>query len=136
MTTTRADRGFAPGAEVNSLPLSQILSHEEMRRTALIKIDIEGGEIALIQDILEHIERFSEQVSVAVEVSDTADRSWDGLFERFLALGFAAYDLRNEYDWLSLLDQPLRPPLKLTSPPHQQTDVLFTRRRLTSVSSA
>jgi FkbM family methyltransferase len=127
MTTTRADRGFPFAAKVKALPLTGILTEDELRRTTLIKIDIEGGESPVVRHLLDNIGQFSRQPSIAVEASVTDNPEWAELFSRFVALGYQAFDLHNDYDWMSMLNYEERSPTPISRVPVQQTDLLFIK---------
>lgn len=129
MTTTRADRGFPAVTTVKALPLTGILTKDELQRTTLIKIDIEGGEAPVIRHLLDNIGMFPAQPSIAVEASVTDNPEWTELFSQFIALGYRAFDLHNDYDWMSMLNFDPRPPAPVERLPQQQTDLLFIRDR-------
>lgn len=129
MTTTRGDRGFPATEKVMALPLTEILTDEEMRRTSLIKIDIEGGEVPVVRHLLDNLDRFSSGPAVAVEASVADNPEWAELFDRFLAAGYRAYDLHNDYDWMSMLEADALVPTALDHLPSSQTDLLFVRER-------
>ena len=130
MTTTREDRGFVQAAIVQGLPVTDMLTPEELARVSLIKIDIEGGEAPVIRHFLDNIEQFPRFPAVAVEASVGEVPEWAELFDRFRALGYQAYDLHNDYDWLSLMNAEERPPTLLERLPATQTDILFTRQAI------
>lgn len=125
MTTTRSDRGFPATGKVRALPLTDILTEDEIRRTSLIKIDIEGGEVPVVRHLLDNLHRFPSPPAVAVEASIADNPEWADLFDRFLAKGYRAFDLHNDYDWMSMLDFELRAPTALDRLPDRQTDLLF-----------
>jgi hypothetical protein len=62
-----------------------------------------------------------------VEASVADVPEWAGLFDRFQALGYTAYDLHNDYEWLSMLRREEKSPTILTMLPATQTDILFIR---------
>ena len=130
MTTTRADRGYPAAAVVDALPLTHLLSDEDAARTALIKIDIEGAEIPVVEDIIDNIDRFPAHLAIAVEIAKENRDEWLLLFERFEQLGFHAYDLETRYDWHELRNDPAFEPQRISELPTEQTDALFTRRAL------
>lgn len=127
MTTTRSDRGFPATATVRALPLTEILTHDEIQRTTLIKIDIEGGEVPVVRHFLDNLHRFPKEPAVAVEASVADNPEWADLFDRFLAQGYRAFDLHNDYDWVPMLDFELRAPTALDRLPEMQTDLLFIK---------
>lgn len=130
MTTTRADHGYPATAVVPAVPLTHLLSDEEAARTVLIKIDIEGAEIPVVEDILANIDRFPDHLAIAVEIAEENRDEWLALFERFRSLGFGAYDLETCYDWHTLRDDPDFEPGRIDQLPDEQADVLFMRTDL------
>ena len=129
MTTTRSDRGFPATDVVRALPLTEILTEDEIQRVSLIKIDIEGAEVPVVRHVLDHLDRFSSRPAVAVEASVADNPEWLELFDRFLAHGYRAFDLHNDYDWMSMLDFELQAPTALDRLPNKQTDLLFIMDR-------
>lgn len=126
MTTMREDRGFPASAVINALPLTEILTKTELTNVSLIKIDIEGAEIPVVRHFLDHLDQFPRRPAIAVEASIAENPDWAPLFERFLALGYQAYDLDNDYDWQSIMAGQIKIPTLLTALPPVQTDILFT----------
>lgn len=131
MTTTRSERGFPVTGTVRALPLTEILSEDEIKRVSLIKIDIEGGEVPVVRHFLENLHRFSSAPAVAVEASVADNPEWGELFGRFLAKGYRAFDLHNDYDWISMLDFEAQnaTPTAIDRLPGKQADLLFIMER-------
>jgi FkbM family methyltransferase len=127
MTTVRADRGFPPTAKVRALPLTDILTAQELAAVALIKIDIEGAEIPVVRHLLDHLDGFRHAPAIVVEASIAENPDWKELFDRFTDAGFKAFDIHNDYDWMTLLDDRHQSPTRLSALPEKQTDILFTR---------
>jgi FkbM family methyltransferase len=130
MTTLCADRGFPAVGKVPALPLTEILTEDEMARVALIKIDIEGAEVPVVRHLLDNLTRFPRLRAIAVEASIADNPAWAELFYRFRAGGFRAYDLNNTYDWQTLMDDGETAPALLDKLPERQTDILFTRQEI------
>ena len=132
MTTVRADRNFPAAATVTGFPLDRILSCEQTKRTRLIKIDIEGGEPPVVDRLIDTLHLYSADLAVAVEANPLENPQWTALFERFLRVGFRAYDLRNDYDWIKLMQgsEATPKPERITTLPSKQADLLFTRADL------
>jgi FkbM family methyltransferase len=120
MTTTRADRGFPASGKVAALPLDAILTDREKADCALIKMDIEGGEVPVVRRLLDTLDQYPKHPALAVEVSP--DPEWSALFGQLLAAGYEAFDLHNDYDWFTLSETP---PTPLSGLPARQADVLF-----------
>ena len=127
MTTTRSDRGFPAAGTVPALPLADILTDEELSEVSLIKIDIEGAEVPVVRQLLDDWQRFPNLRSLVVEASTADNPEWRQLFDRLKTMGFSAFDLHNDYDWLSMLDGERRKPTYLEQLPGIQTDILFTK---------
>ncbi|MDT9600302.1 FkbM family methyltransferase [Sphingosinicella rhizophila] len=132
-TTTRADRGQPATDRVKALPLTDILSADELSKVTLIKIDIEGGEVPVVSQILDNISLFSDRLAIEVEASVSDNPEWENIFNRFYNMGFMAYSLPNRFIlmWKALLSgSGIEPRFALNSLPLHQTDILFTRNRL------
>lgn len=129
MSTIRPERGFRPSATVPCAPLHELVTDRELRSATFIKIDIEGAELPVLQTIADHLHLYPRLHSIAVETNDQ-DQEWPEMFRTLLDKGFSAYNLHNEYDWLTLLDDPMLEPTPLASLPRGQVDLLFTRREL------
>jgi FkbM family methyltransferase len=130
MTTTRADRGFPEAATVQALPLEWILSNDEAAHTRLIKIDIEGGEVPVVERLLDTLALYSPELAVAVEANPIENPEWTELFERFRAEAFKAYDLGNDYDWMRMMAGVDAKATAIDALPAHQVDLLFTRKEL------
>jgi FkbM family methyltransferase len=77
--------------------LGDVLLAEDLPRVAFIKIDVEGMEEAVLDDIASLAPKLSDRLIVVAEIwSDGSRTRW---FRRFEELGFAAYELQNSYDF-------------------------------------
>lgn len=117
-------------ARVPAAPLDEILLEEELKRVALVKIDIEGGELPVLQRILDKLEYYSPDMKILVEMAPQV--SGDRLratFEAFLAAGFEAFAVENEYDvnWYLHWRRPCALQ-RIDLLPSRQMDVLLVRR--------
>jgi FkbM family methyltransferase len=122
-----AGADMALEARVQALPLHQILSADELQRVRLVKIDIEGSEPPVVRSMLDNLHLYSGRMELVVEASACAE--WASLFDRFLAAGFAAYAIPNNYgidDYMRHRDEHAAPE-RIHSLPPKQTDILFTR---------
>lgn len=126
-TTLRQELGFPAAVAVDGLPLTQILTAEELGRARLFKIDIEGAELPVMADLVNALDRLAPDVSIAVEISEPQDPAWREIFDRLARSDFQAFDLGNNYDWLELIDSPVLTPKVLEHFPDRQVDVLFTK---------
>jgi FkbM family methyltransferase len=129
-TTTLASRGFPIETTVEAWALTQLLSPEEIASAKLIKIDIEGGELPVLKGLLAEVSRFPREIVVIVEASrqdNPAD--WESVFAQFVAAGFTAYEIENQYSLEWYLNWRAPSALKqVFSCPTAQTDLLFSRQ--------
>ncbi|WP_198374098.1 FkbM family methyltransferase [Neoroseomonas rubea] len=132
-TSTVARDGRSLQAEVDALRLAQILTRDELARLRLVKIDVEGGEGAVLASILQDLAAFSFGTDVLAELS--VDAALPGaadandLVARFNAAGFRSSAIANSYEIRSYLEfRAPMPPQDLRLPITAQMDVLFSRR--------
>ena len=96
-----ASRGFAAESTVETAPLGEILSAEELRTARLIKIDVEGFEAHVVRGLVGHLESAREDLEILMEVSPQElieqDTSAAELVERLAAFGFQPYLIENYY---------------------------------------
>jgi FkbM family methyltransferase len=135
MTTTVAARGKGDAGVVDALTLETILTPDEIARLKLIKIDIEGAEGPVLRHLLDTIELYPRDLEILVEMGADAlspdSPSADDTIARFIAAGFGAYALPNEYDIQSYVAfERLAEPTPLSLPLTVQTDVLFSRTKI------
>jgi len=94
----------------------------------MLKIDVEGLEATVCRDLLDHFTH--PELTVAVEITVRSIPAVAAVFE---AAGFRAFDLRNDYAWVSGA-APVEPPVELTyddlRAKKHQVDVVFTRARV------
>jgi FkbM family methyltransferase len=126
--TTIEARGGAKIATVESAPLDEILTPDELTRISLIKIDVEGGEIPIVQSILDRIHLYPEKFSIIVEAAPNEDTAWNEIFDHMMSLSFKAFFIPNEYtvDWYLNWRNPSGPSA-LNKMPNEQSDILFER---------
>jgi FkbM family methyltransferase len=133
-TSSRADwyGGATFEAEVPTAPLARLLEASELARVRLLKIDVEGAELPVLLNLLDNLDEFSPEMEIVVEVSPIglreAGTSFEALVERFADRGFTWYVIENDYELAAYLDLTPRPPIRGTTTPTGQFDVLFARR--------
>ncbi len=117
-------------AEVAALPLNEILQPDEIGRVSLIKIDIEGAERPILDQIVDTIHLYPERVQIIVECNPDGDLdAWRRTFAKFMEAGFHAFGVENDYSENGYLDaKPPFAPVRLREVPAEKMDILFTRR--------
>ena len=132
-TSTVSNKG-AP-VLVDALPLSHILSEDEIRCARVIKIDVEGAELQVLRGLTPALQRMRNDVEIIMEISPSmmpnADAAQAEIFATMAALGFSAFRFDNDYGVDSyLLRHGSRKPEPLGEVKIQhQADILFTRRQ-------
>jgi FkbM family methyltransferase len=125
--TTLPGSGSGLIAEVDALPVDQILTAEERSRVKLIKIDVEGAECSVMRGIIGALSTYPSDMQIIVEMASSQAEAVT-IFDAMLAAGFTAYAIQNAYSYAWYLKwRGPNPPLLLSSLPNEQTDVLFTR---------
>jgi FkbM family methyltransferase len=126
-TTTIASRGFAFSAQIACAPLSDIIPSPLAERVRLLKLDIEGGEIPVMNNLLSNLDRFSPELQVIAEVSVSELKAeWKDIIDKMRANGFSTYSITNEYDDDSYLNwRTPSAPAPLSELPATQFDILF-----------
>lgn len=125
--TTIAARGFSQECLVQAHPLTELFSEEERSRIRLIKIDIEGGEVPVINDFLANLDRYPDATSLIVEVNPSTE--WQTAFGALTDAGFRAFAIPNRYDsgwYIKYRNTPNRP-RPVDALDDTQMDVFFTR---------
>ena len=130
--STLANRGTRRVATATAARLIDILRADEFARVRLIKIDVEGGEPAVLRGILDNLDSFPTTTDILVEISPQDDSAgWREIFDRLTAAGYRAYEVVNLYDLEWYLSHRRPTPLRAASgPPSSQQDMLFTRGAL------
>jgi len=129
-TTWENDR--TADAAVPADTLKELLTEDEWKRARFIKIDIEGGETAVLPTVLKAIDSLPQNVEIVAELSDKTienERGTGGaVFRAFTDSGFHAYALENSYSNAYYFKRnPALVLHPLTEVPSVQTDVLFSR---------
>jgi len=119
-------------AFVNMDLLTNIISEEEMRRARLIKIDVEGAEMPILENILSHINSFSDELEIVAELSalKRGHSHWAQLaVDSFRSAGFRAYLVENIYDigFESRWNKVVPPTLLRELTFSEEIDVVFSR---------
>jgi FkbM family methyltransferase len=127
-TTTVKGRFQSTALPVSCKPLSKLLSGDEIAAARLIKIDVEGAELSVINGMVSILPLLPGDCEVIVEISGDSVEGSAFIFDAFAVHGFHAYELENDYNPLSYLyPQAPRRPQRLSVIPKKQTDVVFSR---------
>ena len=120
LTTVVEEQGFELECEVDAAPLSTILHPEEMRTTRLVKVDVEGAELSVVNGMLPLLSSGRADLEIIVEIhpehlAQQGKRPEDFL-TIFSAAGFHAYLLENDYSPLHYLSSDIvRRPVRVRS---------------------
>ena len=131
-TSMIAAHDAAP-VDVPALPLTEILTADEIARARVIKIDVEGAELEVLRGLAPLLTQLPQRTEIIMEVAPQRMPGGGDASEEILATfareGFRAYALDNDYGVESYLEPgrhqgpvPITD-CRLTS----QVDVLFSR---------
>lgn len=100
-------RGGALEAVVDAAPLDVLIGASTAARARLVKMDIEGFELPVLQDIISKIDAYSERLEIIFELTakDDADQ-WNALLGRFRQAGFRTFLIDNAYVERPYIDPP------------------------------
>lgn len=134
--TTVAGRGFQKRATIEAVPLGSILTPGEIKLAQIIKIDVEGAEVAVLDGMIPLLDSLAQDVEILLELSPAwwpdKSRTPDEVLEPFFKAGFQAYTLSNDYwPWRYLWPNCVEPPRPVTQPlpaDVKRIDLLLTRK--------
>ena len=122
--------GMRPEGRVRCGTLTSIVPADQLLNARLIKIDVEGGERAVLESILDRLPEFSSRTVWAVELSPSfcpggqADVDW--VFNEFCRRGYVAFSIKNGYSPGAYLSRPRSVDMEqIMTAPVRLTDVLF-----------
>jgi hypothetical protein len=130
MTTTVPVEGREIVGRVKASQIDAVLTADELRRVKLIKIDVEGGELAILRRLLYTIDDFPVDMGIVVEMTPVfgGDALVD-IFRRLCESGFKAYRVHNDYRWRSYQTWKAPTPLvPITTLDETVSDILLTRQ--------
>jgi FkbM family methyltransferase len=129
-TSSLAREGLTPLETVPMLPLDAVLTAEERAGVRMIKMDIEGGELSVLQRLVATLDLYPYDLHILVELSpdETTRPALARVFDDLLAQGFEAYTLENDYEveWYFAWRRP-GAPQRIHQVPTYHTDVHFRR---------
>lgn len=134
-TTTNArlaEAAKAPGEthRVVAAPLSALLSSEEVRTAAAVKIDVEGAEAEVVAGMIDLLSQFPADVKILMELTPDGAHSQGWVLATMRQAGFRAFRLTNEYHPNFYLNPPVQTSHELTGPLNEMADVMFSRQPL------
>jgi Methyltransferase FkbM domain len=131
-TTTIEARGLHKECSIQALPIDEILSVDELNRVRLIKIDIEGAELPVLNHLIDNLSKYPDTISIIVEASiEDNPGEWARAFSHFQEAGFVAYEIENQYVFEWYLRNRNHSAVKLIKNlPNGQTDISLTRTAL------
>lgn len=129
-TTTVAGKFDIAPLTVKMRPLSQMLNAEQLVRVKLIKIDVEGAELEVMRGLMSVVDKLPPDAEILVELAASFGSASAQIFDSLTAIGFTAYEVRNEYsiDWY-LAGAPFSTPRRVSFPPQYQADIIFSRSK-------
>ena len=137
MTTTvdavASKQGFRFECEVDSAPLSAILTADEMQSARLIKIDVEGAEWSVVGGMGEMLSSCRSDLEIMVEVNPEflaqQEKQPKDILSVFGNAGFHVYSLENDYSAQSYLTpQTEKRPVRIRNPIECGLDLVFSRQ--------
>lgn len=118
--------------EIPAEPLSELLTPEEQGRVRLIKIDVEGAELEVLQGLLPALDNMPQALEIITEVSperlEKQGQTQEQLFEILGRKGFYPYRFAVNNRPEAYLDEhkPVRPK-RLRGTLDRECDVVFSR---------
>jgi FkbM family methyltransferase len=114
------------------LPLRRLVDlvpAEALARASLVKVDVEGMEVEVLEDLLDNLGVFPGKISICAEVRRFGDGAArvDALIDRFRRAGFVLYRFDNRYLHSDYAKQTSRAPQLMEALPEGQHDVAFVR---------
>jgi FkbM family methyltransferase len=112
--------------------LEQLVGTQSLRNARFIKVDVEGAECTVLAPLFDSLGQFSAHTEWLIELSPEysagGQEDADRVYQAFIAAGYIAYAIQNEYSAQFFLSPPDKPVLKrLDTAPKKLCDVLMTR---------
>lgn len=115
-------------AEVDMKPLQAILPEADLSRIGMIKVDVEGLEHVVLDQILRLLDKLPADLKILVEYGPEREGDLRAVIERFLAQGFVARMIQGPYDVSEYLDADARVTLQsIGQVPDVFCDILLER---------
>lgn len=121
LSTTVPSRGLPSEGMIPAAPLADLLQPEEMETARLVKIDVEGAEVAVLRGMKSFLERCPQAVELVVELSPSwwADRSLSPqeVLQPLIESGFHVYEIDNNlWPWRYLWPEAVCRPRRVRRP--------------------
>jgi FkbM family methyltransferase len=112
--------------------LERLVGTQSLRHARFIKLDVEGAECRVLAPLFDSLDQFSARTEWLIELSPDygagGQEDVDRIYQAFMAAGYTAYAIQNEYRAEFFLSPPDKPVLKrLDAAPRKLCDVLMTR---------
>jgi FkbM family methyltransferase len=125
--------GMQREASVRSGTLDQLIGDDALRHANLIKVDVEGGEYAVLSPLLSSLSEFSDCTEWLVELSPKhcpgGQPEVDRVYGCFMDAGYGGFAVANAYNAEHFVSSGAQFPLcALDGAPRKQCDILFRRR--------
>jgi FkbM family methyltransferase len=138
LTTTVQSRGMRHRGAVAAAPLGDLLEPEDVSTAQIIKIDVEGAEVAVLEGMRPLLANLPADVEFLIELSpawwEDTSRTPDEVLQPYYDAGFRAHEMQNSYwPWRYLWPRcatapvPARRPLPANV---KRIDLLLTRSEI------
>ncbi len=135
LSTTVASRGLPSEGEIPAAPLADLLETVEIETARVVKIDVEGAEVAVLRGMQSFLERCPDEVEILVELSPAwwTDRSQSpqDVLQPLVNAGFHVYEIANNlWPWRYLWSAEVGRPRRIRSPlskPVKRLDLVLSR---------
>lgn len=131
IATVLAEEGRQVEAEVFCASLDSLIPEEIIPKIRLIKIDVEGFEVPVVQGMTRILAKASQRMQVLVEVAPERMKQggYDAqkIFEIFRSQGFTAYTINNPYSDMHYIHSIPETPERLDGQLTEQMDIIFSR---------
>lgn len=111
---------------VAAAPLSTMLTAAELKRTRMLKIDVEGAEAAVLRGLLPAIAGLRPDALIVCEVTPELD-DWHSIRRMLEACGFAPQMIENDYAGRAYFERIDVPTLHPITESNAQFDAVFAR---------
>jgi len=129
LSTTVSGRGLPSEGEIPAAPLADLLQPAEIETARLVKIDVEGAEVAVLRGMKEFLDQCPSQVEILVELSPAwwTDRSLTPheVLQPLIDAGFHVYEITNNlWPWRYLWPAEVTRPRRVRSLPDKRVNRL------------